>query len=136
MENERCIKRYIRHKDSVNSVCFSSDEKKALSGSKDKTIKLWDIDTGQCIRTFNGHMDDVSSVCFSPDGKSALSGSSDKTLKLWNIISKPHYEMAQSKIITTEKEIYYTELFNSLVAEYILYCLSTSIKLIFLLFRF
>ena len=55
-----------------------------LSGSWDKTIKLWDAATGALIRTFEGHSDGVWSVAFSPDGDRVLSGSDDKTIKLWD----------------------------------------------------
>ena len=57
----------------------------ALSGSSDKTLKLWDIATGKGIRTFKGHSDSVRSVAFSPDGCLALSGSRDKTITQWNV---------------------------------------------------
>ncbi len=73
------------HSGNVNSVAFSPDGKYALSGSLDKTLKLWDVNTGKEIRTFQGHSDIVFSVAFSPDGKYALSGSGDGTLKLWEI---------------------------------------------------
>jgi hypothetical protein len=56
-----------------------------VSGSLDKTLKLWDVATGECLRTFAGHNEGVKSVCLSPDGRSALSGSYDKTLKLWDV---------------------------------------------------
>ena len=56
-----------------------------MSGSGDKTIKLWDIETGKEIRTFEGHKDEVSSVAFSPDGEYIVSGSGDNTLKLWDV---------------------------------------------------
>jgi WD40 repeat protein len=56
-----------------------------LSGSLDKTLKLWDVAMGKEIRTFGGHTGFVSSVAFSPDGRSALSGSWDRTLKLWDL---------------------------------------------------
>ena len=66
-------------------MAFSPDGRYALSGSWDKTLKLWDINTGKEIRTFRGHSSYVRSVAFSPDGRYALSGSWDETLKLWDI---------------------------------------------------
>jgi WD40 repeat protein len=75
------------HSDWVNSVTFSPDGKQAISGSNDKTIKLWDIVSGRVIRTFSGHSDRVNSVTFSPDGRQAVSGSDDKTIKLWDVAS-------------------------------------------------
>ncbi len=56
----------------------------ASSGSKDKSIKLWNLKTGQEIRSLIGHTDTISSVAFSPDGKTLASGSADKSIKLWN----------------------------------------------------
>ncbi|MBL7128352.1 MAG: caspase family protein [Ignavibacteria bacterium] len=73
------------HTSKVTSVCFSPDGNYILSGSSDKTVKLWDISNGKEIRNFTGHTRSVNSVCFSPDGKFVLSGSGDGTLKLWDI---------------------------------------------------
>ncbi|OGV56472.1 MAG: hypothetical protein A2X45_03405 [Lentisphaerae bacterium GWF2_50_93] len=81
----KCIRSFEGHTEYVTSVSFSPNGKFALSGSWDKTLKLWDVVSGECIRTFVGHTGPVSSVSFSPNGKYALSGSSDSTLKLWNI---------------------------------------------------
>ena len=55
-----------------------------LTGSADKTAKLWDAATGTEMRTFSGHLGAVDSVAFSPDGKYVLTGSEDKTAKLWD----------------------------------------------------
>ncbi len=56
-----------------------------MSGSYDKTVKLWQVSTGREIRIFNGHSKGVTAVAFSPDGQLALSGSLDKTVKLWQV---------------------------------------------------
>ncbi|MEW6686866.1 MAG: hypothetical protein AB1393_11775 [Candidatus Edwardsbacteria bacterium] len=82
------IKIFAGHvKNRINSVDISPDGRYAISGSEDKTIKLWDVATGKEIRTFEGHIDEVYSVTFSPNGKYVLSGSSDKTIKLWDVKS-------------------------------------------------
>jgi len=73
------------HTSAVVSVVFSPDGKRFASGSVDRTIKLWDITTGQELKTFRGHTRAVNSVAFSPDGKTLASGSDDKTIKLWDI---------------------------------------------------
>ncbi|MBE9072188.1 WD40 repeat domain-containing protein [Microcystis sp. LEGE 08355] len=73
------------HDSPVQSVNFSPDGKTLVSGSEDKTIKLWNGSTGQEIRTLKGHDKWVNSVNFSPDGKTLVSGSEDKTIKLWNV---------------------------------------------------
>jgi WD40 repeat protein/serine/threonine protein kinase len=88
--------RYVRgfegHTLSVNSVSLSADGRWALSGSDDKTLRLWEVSTGRCLRTFEGHTGWVKSVCLSADGRWALSGSeqrygkhNDNTLRLWEV---------------------------------------------------
>jgi WD40 repeat protein len=76
--------RLVGHNGSVNSVSFSPDGKTLATGSSDKTIKLWNVETGKEIRTLHGHDSYVYSVNFSPDGKTLVSGSYDNTIKLWN----------------------------------------------------
>ncbi|OYE04592.1 protein kinase domain-containing protein [Nostoc sp. 'Peltigera membranacea cyanobiont' 232] len=73
------------HTDSISSVCLSADSQFALSGSSDKTLKLWEVATGRCLRTFEGHKKYVQSVYLSADNQFVLSGSDDDTLKLWEV---------------------------------------------------
>jgi WD40 repeat protein len=73
------------HTGSVNSVAVTPDGRYAISGSGDKTLRVWELETGQCIRTIEGHTFSIDSVAVTPDGRYAVSGSWDKTLKLWEI---------------------------------------------------
>lgn len=77
----------MSHTGSVTSSDISKNERWALTGSSDRTIKMWDLDTGREIRTLKGHKGTVWSVVFSSDGKTALSGSSDKKVVLWDLKS-------------------------------------------------
>ncbi|CAD8090867.1 unnamed protein product [Paramecium sonneborni] len=73
------------HRDSVWSVCFSSDGTTLASCSNDKSIRLWDVKTGQQKAKLDGHSDRVWSVCFSPDGTTLASGSNDQSIRLWDV---------------------------------------------------
>lgn len=79
------IRRFVGHTADIDQVVLSRDGLTALTASRDKTLILWDIQTGQIIRHFEGHSDWATSVAFSPDERTALSGSVDKTLILWDI---------------------------------------------------
>jgi WD40 repeat protein len=68
------------------SVAFSPDGKQIVSGSHDKTIRLWNAELGEMIgQPLRGHSDEVNSVAFSPDGKRIISGSADDTIRLWDV---------------------------------------------------
>ncbi|KAI7795864.1 Lis1a [Triplophysa rosa] len=59
-----------------------------LSGSRDKTIKMWDISTGMCLMTLVGHDNWVRGVLFHPGGKFVVSCADDKTLRIWDYKNK------------------------------------------------
>ena len=65
-------------------MAFSPNGKQVVSGSSDKSVKLWNIETGTCESTMTCHSDGVSSVAFSVDGQWVVSGSMDKTIRLWD----------------------------------------------------
>ena len=70
------------HTYSVRSVAML-DSSHFISGSRDKTIKLWNRESSTCLRTYEGHTEYVQSVAML-DSSHFISGSDDYTIKLWN----------------------------------------------------
>lgn len=76
------------HSHFVSDIALSADAQYALSGSWDKTLRLWNLENGNCERLFKGHDADVLSVTFSSDDRQIISGSRDKSVKLWNTLGE------------------------------------------------
>ena len=90
------------HTGGVTSVTFSADGTSLVSGSGDKTLKLWDVQTGGVVKTFHGHTDWVYSVSISSNHTTIASGSEDKTICLWDIQTGECHH-----IINQEQKVYY-----------------------------
>jgi len=72
------------HSGVVNSIVFDHDGKLLATASSDKSVRVWEVQTGKELRTLTGHSEEVTKVVFSPDGKTlASSDFSDK--KLWDV---------------------------------------------------
>ncbi|MCZ6572509.1 MAG: serine/threonine protein kinase, partial [Planctomycetota bacterium] len=73
------------HEGSVTSVVVSADGTRIASTSFDKTLRLWDAETGQTTAVLSGHSDPVHAAAFSRDGTRLVSGSFDGTLRVWDV---------------------------------------------------
>ena len=73
------------HSDAVLCVSLLSGEDYAISGSKDKTVRLWNLKTMNCERSFEGHTGPVGCLASTTDNKNLVSGSEDFKLKVWSI---------------------------------------------------
>ena len=76
-------------KGTINDIQYSPDGRTIVSGSHDKTIRLWDAESGTPKRTLTGHTERVFSVAFSPDGRTLATGSYN-TIRLWDAESGVH----------------------------------------------
>jgi guanine nucleotide-binding protein subunit beta-2-like 1 protein len=83
------------HNHFVSSLALNSDNTKLVSGSWDKTIRLWDIPTSKSDLLFKGHTKDVLSVAFSHDERLIFSGAMDNSLKYWNTKGDLRYDNNQ-----------------------------------------
>jgi WD40 repeat protein len=72
------------HKAWIGRIAWSPDGRTLASPSSDKTLRLWDTETGEELRTLNGHDLAVYGVVWSRDGRMLASGSADSTIRLWD----------------------------------------------------
>jgi WD40 repeat protein len=77
--------------------------KRIVSASLDKTIKLWEVTTGQEIMTFKEHRDAVNHTSFSQSGNVMASGSGDGVVRLWTAATDMEVEAQRDKPDVTNR---------------------------------
>jgi WD40 repeat protein len=76
------------HSKEIGGALFSTDGRQVVTVSRDKTVRLWDVDTASQIALLAGHTHAVVEVAFSPDGRRIYSGSLDGTVRVWNTMTR------------------------------------------------
>lgn len=73
------------HELAVVAVAISPDSNYVATASRDKSAKLWNLQSGREVRSFLGHQASVIALDFSNDGKHLITGGNDRTVKIWDI---------------------------------------------------
>lgn len=90
------------HDQAILSVAVSNDGFYAVTGSRDKSAKLWELSTGREVRTLLGHEGSVNCIDISKDGKYIITSSGDGTAKIWDAYTgKEIYSSAPDEKILT-----------------------------------
>jgi WD40 repeat protein len=100
------------HQGDVNALAVTPDGRLAISGSTDKTLKVWDLRSGKEIATLSGHHGAVYALAVTPDGRRVVSGSADKTLKVWDLGSgkeigtlSGHQDIVSAVAVTSDSRL-------------------------------
>ncbi|MDX2212676.1 MAG: serine/threonine-protein kinase [Oculatellaceae cyanobacterium bins.114] len=80
-----CIHSFMAHESWIRAIAFSPDGELLVSGSGDKTVKLWSVETAELQRTLDQHNSWVRAIALSPDGTILATAANDKTVHLWDL---------------------------------------------------
>ena len=101
--NPGLIRTLEGHSDVINSVGITADGKKAVSGGNDKTIRVWDLETGES-QTLEGHSGDSNSVWISPNKRRIVSVSDDLTIRVWDLENR-FFRLRREKRATAIEDV-------------------------------
>ena len=94
------------HAAGINAIALTPDGTRLVSASDDRTLKVWDLQTGSLLLTLEGHTGIVKAVAIAPDGSHLISGAWDHTLRVWDLQTGRETQQFQEKTgVVTDIEI-------------------------------
>jgi WD40 repeat protein len=91
------------HEAKVNSMEFSPDGSRLLTGSDDQSAAVWEVSTGRILAVYKGHPGPVRLVAYSPDGKRVATASTDPLVRVWPIDLIPVFERRSPRALTLQE---------------------------------
>lgn len=85
---EKCARSFLGHSGAISSIMFSPDGRIILSSSADRTIRVWNFDSGECCKILQGHSDIITCLSMSTRSQHGVSGSTDQMIRSWNLRSE------------------------------------------------
>lgn len=85
-QSESYVLKQQGHFDSMNTLCYSPDGSRLVTGSDDGRLKVWDVASGFCLMTFTEHSAPVTQVQFAKKGQVLFSSSLDGTIRAFDLI--------------------------------------------------
>jgi len=107
----KILRNFAGHNEGILKVIFSYDSKQLATSSMDKSIRIWNVDSGQPLRLLRGHQNMVFGLRFITE-KRLISASFDRTLRIWNADSGvtmrvlQGHEAGVGDIVTHEEQIF------------------------------
>jgi len=92
------------HTDRVHRICWSPDGKHLASPANDKTVRIWDEETGKCIFTLE-EQDEITHCDWSPNGHNLVYGW-DKQIRLWNIDNRESIDLLQGDFLRLDSLVF------------------------------
>lgn len=84
-ESQALVRDLVGHGDRILACAVTHDGRRVVSASADRTLKIWDLDSGRPLATLVGHASEVNACAVTPDSRRVVSASTDRTLKLWDV---------------------------------------------------
>jgi WD40 repeat protein len=86
----------------ASAIVISQDGKTLVSGGEDKTIRVWELETGELKKTLVSDSGVINALAIAPDGKTIVSGSGDRIVRIWDLTSNrpPQILKAHSGSVT------------------------------------
>ncbi len=81
------VRRFSGHTGSIKCLAFAADGRRLLTGSDDKTLRLWEVSSGREVLRFSRHTAGINALAFIPETTRFASASKDKTVRLWDLKS-------------------------------------------------
>src|ERR1700676_2845519 len=75
------------HSDKIFAVAWSPDGRYLASGSRDKTVRIWNVATGICEYIYRGHAQCLLAVAWSPDSNDIASGDTSGIVHVWDALT-------------------------------------------------